>query len=34
MRELLTHQGLTLLGYYKSLLAVEGIAAFIRNEHG
>src|SRR5215217_5758954 len=34
MRELLTHDDVTVLGYYRSILEAEGIASFIRNEFG
>ncbi len=33
MREIYSHQDVTVLGYYKSILEAEGIAGFIRNEH-
>lgn len=32
MREIFSHQDVTVLGYYKSILEAEGIAGFIRNE--
>jgi Putative prokaryotic signal transducing protein len=34
MYEIFSHRDLTILGYYKSILEAEGIASFIRNEHG
>ena len=34
MLEVFSHQDSTMLGYYKSVLEAEGIACFIRNEHG
>jgi hypothetical protein len=34
MLEILSHQDVTILGYYQSLLQAEGIVCFIRNENG
>lgn len=33
MREIYSHQDVTVLGYYRSILEAEGIAGYIRNEH-